>query len=62
VHFIGFIWLMCDNAGCGHRGLDTNYITSENVTNFVCSTETVLLMRPMAAVYNVLLGAMFLEN
>jgi hypothetical protein len=45
-----------------HRGLETNYITSENLEDFVSSAATVLLMRPMTTVHNVFLGDMFLEN
>jgi len=42
-----------------HKGLETNYITSENLTDFVSSTQIVLLMRTMARVQNVFLKDMF---
>jgi hypothetical protein len=45
-----------------HKGLETDYITSENLNDFVSSIPIVLLMRPMARVKNVYLKEMFLEN
>lgn len=45
-----------------HRDLQTNYITSANLNDFVSSTQIVLLTRPMARGQNVFLKDMFLEN
>jgi len=44
-----------------HRDLETDYITSENLNEFV-STQTVLIMRPMERIQNVFLQDIFLEN
>jgi len=44
-----------------HSGLETDYITSENLNEFV-STQIVLLMRPMERIQNIFLQDMFLEN
>jgi len=38
-----------------HRGLETDYITSENLNDFESSTQIVLLKRPTARVQNVFL-------